>query len=346
MPVDPGQITEDLKKYAQEIGVDLIGITKALPPDSVTKKNIRNFLDEGRQGDMTYLQKLPANFDPRALLPDAKSIIVIGLNYYQKKPTSSSPDLQTGIIARYAHGRDYHKVLRGKIRQIQRHLNQNIADIQTKICVDSTPIIEKYYAVQAGLGFIGKNTTLINPKIGSFFVLGELLTDFEFDYDRPLSAQREGAVIGSSGSRSQAYQAGGSCAECTRCLEACPTKALTAPRTMDARKCISYLTIENKNPIPKNLANKMQNRIFGCDICQEVCPYNIAFAKQTKNPDFNKKIAGHEIPLREIEQIKSDEEYCTRFAGSPLMRAKRDGLQRNGQVAATNAPHIKGPRVP
>lgn len=312
MATESSQLTAEIKAFANSISVDLFGITKAIPPSTQAERHVRSFIEQNREGEMTYLKKLPDTQDPKALLPEAKSIIIIGLNYYQQKPETPPSE---GRIARYAHGRDYHKVLKATLKKIENFLLEKIPNAKTRICVDSAPIMEKYYAEQAGLGFIGKNTTLINPKIGSFFVLGELLTDQEFNYNKPIS---------------------GTCGECTRCLDSCPTKALTAPCTMDARKCISYLTIEKKGEISPDLAAKMKNQIFGCDICQEVCPYNKAHARQTQNSDFNNPIAGHSIPLREIEQIKTDEQYTARFAGSPLMRAKRTGLQRNARIAKFN----------
>jgi len=219
-------------------------------------------------------------------------------------------------IARYAHGRDYHKVLKKLLKQLAAYINEQDPSAQTKLCVDSAPLLEKAYAVRAGLGFIGKNTTLITPQYGSYVLLGEILTNLELEYDQP---------------------ADGTCGTCTRCIDACPTKAFAGPRELDAKRCISYLTIEHKGPIPQEFHKPMANWIFGCDICQEVCPYNKQFAKPLQLEAFKKvTIAGSSIPLDEILAIKDDEEYVARFAGSPLMRAKRAGLQRNARIVKKN----------
>jgi epoxyqueuosine reductase len=236
-------------------------------------------------------------------LQGAKSVIVIGVNYYQEAVKTPAG---YGKIARYAWGRDYHKILQGILKKLESFIANNEPGAQCKICVDSSPLLEKNYAVRAGLGFIGKNTTLINPQYGSFIVLGELLTTQKLEYDKPIK---------------------GTCGNCTRCLDVCPTKALIAAGEMDARRCISYLTIENKGAIKKSFQKNIGNRLFGCDTCQEACPYNQTFAKPTTNPDFKKTIAGSSLPLKEIAAIKTDTEFLNRFAGSPLMRAKRKGLQ-------------------
>jgi epoxyqueuosine reductase len=302
-------LTSDLKAYIKNLNVDLVGIAQATQ-DTEVVSFYQNFLKEKRYGDMKYLKDNFKNADPQKLLPGAKSIIVIGLNYYQQKPAAKK---EQGLVARYAHGRDYHKVIRSILKKVETYLREKEPAVKTKICVDSAPLFEKYYAVKAGLGFIGKNTTVINPQIGSFFVLGEMITDLELVYDKPMP---------------------GSCGTCERCLAACPTKALTAPKKLDARRCVSYLTIEKKGSIPAAYkpALKTSRYIFGCDICQEVCPYNKAHAKPTKNPDFNKPIAGHSIRLKEIIKMKTDAQYVARFAGSPLMRAKLKGLKRNARA--------------
>ncbi len=303
-----------IKDYAlNQIGVDLIGITKA-SPSKEGKAHLENFITEQRHGDMSYLENSELRTNPESILPGAKSVIVIGINYYREKP-ETPPD--QGRIARYAYGRDYHKVIKKTLKQLIQHLESEQPDSQNRACVDSAPLLEKDYAIKAGLGFIGKNTTLINPNKGSFLLLGEILTTLDLESDQNKA---------------------GTCGSCTRCLDACPTNALTEPFKMDARRCISYLTIEHQGEIEPDLANKMGNLIFGCDICQEVCPYNQAFAKPLKfEPLKAVKIAGDSISLDEILAIKDDEEYLQKFAGSPLMRAKRKGLQRNARIAKHNS---------
>jgi epoxyqueuosine reductase len=307
--LNKSSFTRQLKKYAGAFGADLIGITPATV-ERLAVLQFKEFLKEGRAADMDYLENNFKNSSPKKMLPGAKSVIVIGLNYYQKKPALKKGH---GNVARYAYGRDYHKVIKAVLKKIEKFILEAYPQTKTRICVDSAPLFEKYFAVKAGLGFIGKNTTVINPLIGSFFVLGEIITDQEFDFDKPIN---------------------GTCGSCERCLKACPTKALVSAGKMDARRCVSYLTIEKKGPTPaafKQALNKCRF-IFGCDICQEVCPYNKAHAKPTTIKDLKKAIAGHSIPLKEIAAIKTDEEFVARFAGSPLMRAKRAGLTRNARA--------------
>ena len=250
--------------------------------------------------------------------PGAKAIIVLALNYYREKP-DTPPD--HGRISRYAWGRDYHKVFRGILKDLLQYLQENFPGHQHKLCVDSAPLMEKVYANQAGIGFYGKNSILISPTIGSYFLLGELVTTLDLIADTPPKTITNAT-----------------CGTCTRCRDACPTGALDIPGQIDARRCISYLTIESKNPIPSEFASDTSNLIMGCDICQEVCPYNIRLAKPATHPAFTTgKIAGDQIPLAEILQICNDQQYLQRFAGSPLMRAKRLGLIKNAINAAVNA---------
>jgi epoxyqueuosine reductase len=303
---------QKIKDFATENGADIIGFTPA-EFDAEGEKKLQKFIAEGRNADMKYLENFSDRVNPQKLLPGAKSIIVIGVNYF--RPDAKLP-AGHGRVARYARGRDYHKILHGILKKIERFIALVAPEEKSKICVDSSPILEKPYAVKAGLGFIGKNTTLINPKFGSFLVLGELITTLKLDYDKPVV---------------------GTCGTCTRCLDACPTKALIAAGQMDARRCISYLTIENKGAIPKKFHEAIGARIFGCDTCQEACPYNQTLAHPATHPDFTKQIAGESLPIKEIAAIRTDAQYLARFAGSPLMRTKRKGLQRNAEIVAANA---------
>jgi epoxyqueuosine reductase len=358
--------SQKIKTFAKSIGIDLIGFAPALP-DEEGQTRLRDFLKEQRHGNMLYLEDSFKRTHPQELLPGAKSVIVIAVNYYREaEPVPAG----NGRFARYAYGRDYHKVIKKLLKQIEAFIIQNAPNALCKPCVDSAPLLEKSYAVRAGLGFLGKNTTLITPEFGSFVLLGELLTTLELDYDKPKT---------------------GTCGTCARCLAACPTKALIGPGQMAATRCISYLTIENARTgcigaagqscsaspdserdeevimqkgkpgiglsetpqkssgdgdtrpgarikqIPKEFQAPMGDRIFGCDVCQEVCPYNKAFAKPLQLPALRDvKIAGFSIPLAEILSIKTDADFTRRFAGSPVMRAKRAGLQRNARVAMKN----------
>lgn len=304
--------TEQLRTFARSVGADLVGFASA-EPDIQGEKLLQEFLDQSRQGSMHYLEDAHKRTHPQELLPGAKSVMVIAVNYYRDVPALPAGH---GRFARYAYGRDYHKVIKSLLKKIERYILENHPDAVCKPCVDSVPLLEKSYAVRAGLGFLGKNTTLITPEFGSYVLLGELLTTLELDYDKPKD---------------------GTCGTCTRCMEACPTKALIGPGRMNATRCISYLTIENKGPIPEEFRGKMGNWVFGCDICQEVCPYNKAFAKPLQLQAFKEvKIAGLSLPLDEILDIQDDEEFTKRFAGSPVMRTKKAGLQRNARFVLEN----------
>jgi len=307
-------ISHEIKEFAKSKGASLIGFAPA-EFDEIGGEHLKSFVQQGRQGSMSYLEDYEKRVDPQKLLPGAKSVIVIAVNYYREVP--STPEGH-GSIARYAYGRDYHKVIKKLLQNIAQFIEEKEPEAKTKLCVDTAPLLEKSYAVKAGIGFIGKNTTLITPECGSYVLLGEILTDLRLEYDKPSE---------------------GTCGTCTRCLEGCPTKALTKPHEMDAKRCISYLTIEHKGPIPKQLQKPMGKRIFGCDICQEVCPYNKSLAKPGANKDFQKPIAGSSIRLKEILNMKTDEQFLDRFAGSPLMRTKRSGLQRNAKIARQNSRH-------
>ncbi len=308
------QIAEQIKTYATtELGISLIGFCRAeILHDA--KKKLQEFINAGLQGEMKYLEDINRRTDPNYVLPGAKSVIAIAVNYYREQDPIEADE---GRIARYAYGRDYHKVLKKLLKQLQKFLDTNWPNHQHRLCVDSAPLMEKAYAEKAGLGFYGKNTTLISPQLGSFFLLGEILTTLDLPADSPTS---------------------GTCGNCTRCLDACPTQALISPGRMDARRCISYMTIETKEAIPDEFSQATKNLIMGCDICQEVCPYNKAFAKPlTLEPLKSVRIAGNSIPLLEILYLRDSTDYLARFAGSPLMRPKREGLIKNALNAAHNA---------
>ncbi len=314
------KISDKIKHFASSLGVDLIGIAPA-NYDERAEQNLANFIKEGRHGQMAYLENYQKRVRPQELLQGAKSVIVIGINYYRDVPETPPNE---GRLARYAFGRDYHKVIKKILKQLSEFIQKNAPDSKNFICVDSGPILEKNYAVKAGLGFIGKNTTLITPEFGSFVLLGEILTTLELDYDAPRD---------------------GTCGTCDRCQKACPTQAIIAPGKLDARRCISYLTIENREEIPAQFHKPMGNLIFGCDICQEVCPYNKINAKPLTLEALKAvKIAGSSIALQEILNLKTDEEFLKRFAGSPVMRAKRKGLIRNAKIAHKNSQNAQRPQ--
>lgn len=317
--------TQKLKSFAlNNLGFSDCKITRALnkPKD---EQFYQNWLNQNHHGQMDYLIKhSPLKTNPKKILPNAKSIILVTLNYYQKHQNSG----QNGRVARYAWGRDYHKIFKKKLQKLDQFLKELYPQAQTRFFADSGPLLERSYATQSNLGYIGKNTMLITPKFGSWVLIGEIIIDQKLDYDQFNSTEH------------------GICGTCTRCITVCPTKALKSDYTIDANLCISYQTIENKGPIPEKLRPLIGDWIFGCDLCQEVCPHNFR-QKETYQPNFTTAIAGSEIDLAEILSIQTEQEFLARFAGSPLMRAKLAGLQRNACVVAGNLkrkdllPHLK-----
>jgi epoxyqueuosine reductase len=263
-------------------------------------------------------------------LPNAQSIIVVGLNYYTLDlPGEVKNDPSRGLIARYAWGVDYHDVMTPRLEELAQFVQEESRrtsipmPVETKVYVDTGPVLERDCALRAGLGFIGKNTCLINPRMGSWLFLGVVITDVTLTPTlSPRPSPNKGERVG--------------CGTCTRCLTACPTNAFPAPHVLDARKCISYLTIELKGSIPVELRPLLGNHIFGCDICQDVCPWPTRFATPTKERSFYPIDLDRAAPkLIDLAQL-SEEEFKRRFAGTPLLRTKRRGLLRNVAVALGN----------
>jgi epoxyqueuosine reductase len=240
-----------IKSYAHSIGFDLIGIAPSRPlPEH--QDTLKNWISGGMNADMNFIARdIQKRTDPSSLLEGVKSVIVTGINYFtlEKQGGEGIP-----VISKYAYGRDYHMVVGEKLNSLLSYIISIRPEASGKICVDSSPILEKAWAKEAGLGWIGKNSILINNKIGSFIFLGEILLDIELSYDKPFSEDF--------------------CGNCNLCLNACPTNAINGNKTIDANKCISWLTVENKKIIPEHFKANMNGRIFGCDICQDVCPYN------------------------------------------------------------------------
>ncbi len=297
-------MNKEIKKFAKELGFDLFRIIDANPlPEEADR--LRIWLNRGFEGDMDYLDKDPQKrTDPQKILPEAKSIICLGMNYYQKVDPASNCK-----VARYAFGKDYHKVIEKKLKKIRQFIIEKTDATKQdfKLYSDAGPFLERAFAAKAGLGFIGKNTTLITPEFGSWVFLAEIITTLELEIDPPIQK-----FIGACGS-------------CDRCIKACPTKALNKPYELDARKCISYQTIENKGELTADI----RDRAFGCDICQEVCPHNCR-AIITKSQDFLNHIAGPSLNPNEINQM-TQQEFDQKFTGSPLKRAGLKNLKRNIQ---------------
>ncbi|MGQ9698619.1 MAG: tRNA epoxyqueuosine(34) reductase QueG [Armatimonadota bacterium] len=302
------RLARAVKERALELGFDFVGIAPALP--SPHAKFFAEWLGQGFAGDMAYLARDPARrADPRSIVPGAKSVVSLAVSYHSGDP----PERQTGFgrVARYAWSRDYHEVLVELLDKLTSLIRRETGGAACKAYCDTGPVLERDFAMLAGIGWIGKNTCLVNPQAGSWLFLAEVITEAEMEPDPPMPDL---------------------CGTCQRCLDACPTGALVAPRCLDARRCISYLTIELKAAVPRELRPLIGDRIFGCDLCQEVCPYNrrpVPSRLPSLQPDLDLSM----LCLAELLNM-SEEAFRSRFRHSPIMRAKRRGLQRNAAVSA------------
>ena len=309
-------LTSAVKAEAMRLGFDMVGIATALPPPHADA--LDPWLAAGHAGELAYLARNAAKrSDPQQVVQGAQSIISVGMHYRTAEPPRDLwNDPSRGQISRYAWGVDYHDVLLPKLRLLQGWLERTVGRAEIgRSYVDTGPVLERAVGVAAGLGFQGKNTLLIHPRQGSWFVLGELIVDVALVPDQP--------------------QAIGGCGTCTRCQVACPTQAFVGPWVLDARRCISYLTIELKGPIPRELRPLIGNRIFGCDVCQEVCPWNVRWGQFTREASFAPQDDVIAPSLLELMAL-DDEGFRTRFRGSPVKRTKRRGLLRNAAVALGN----------
>lgn len=263
------------------------------------------WLKKGMHGEMRYMENhFDKRLDPRMLVDGAKSVISLGLNYY---PGRQQHDPHTPKISKYAYGADYHSVIKGKLKQLLEVINEKIGEVNGRAFVDSAPVLDKAWAKKAGLGWMGKNTNLINSKSGSFFFLAELIVDIDLEYDVVPTADH--------------------CGTCTRCIDACPTDAIMAPYVVDGSRCISYLTIELKNEIPRQFKGKMDNWMFGCDICQDVCPWN-KFSVLHNEEAFYPHPDLYGMTSRDWEDITEDV-FKKIFKNSAVKRTKFTGLKRN-----------------
>lgn len=309
--MNSGERAAIVKKIAAEIGFDRCGIAlaAAIPHGDY----LRRWLAKGRAGTMGYLHRhVESRVDVRAWLPSARSVIVAALNYHQPEPDSSG-DTQRGRVAMYAWGEDYHVVVREKLEQLVSRLREQIAEpFDAKVCVDTSAIIERELAAMAGIGWIGKNTMVLDASLGSYFFLGEIMTDLELTLDTPQTDH---------------------CGTCTRCLDACPTQAFPRPYEMDARQCISYLTIEHRGEIDPALADKLGEWVFGCDVCQQVCPYN-KDAPLTREARFAPARDDAARPLLSDILMWDDAAYQDFTKGRATDRARLDMWKRNARLAS------------
>ncbi|MEO8946222.1 MAG: tRNA epoxyqueuosine(34) reductase QueG [Gemmatimonadaceae bacterium] len=307
-----GSIEDRIKERASALGFDLVGIATLGTVESAG--HFDEWIAAGYAGEMGYLERAAEKrHDTRLPFEGVRSAVVVAMNYGGTQPP--------GPVARYARGDDYHDVMVDRLNELRDWIEGEVGHaVRAKPYVDTGPILERDLARRAGLGWIGKSTNLINPELGSFFFLGELLLDLDLRADDPFEMDR--------------------CGSCTRCLDACPTNAFVAPRVLDATKCISYQTIEQKGPIAETLREAIGEHLYGCDVCQDVCPWNVKFSRDATESAYAPRefIAGKNAHTLADDVLAMDDEmFRTVFKKSAIKRAKRGGLARNAEVVLRNA---------
>jgi epoxyqueuosine reductase len=301
--------TEAVRRFIlDELGFDLVGFA---PAERMKEEGVRyeEWIALGHHGSMEWMERnVEKRRDVREILPSARSVIVVACNYYTPHEHPDHPD--HAKVSRYAWGRDYHNFLPKKLKKLDAFIRSLRPEAESRYYVDTGPVLEKQWAVRAGLGWMGKHTNVITRSLGSWVFLGVLISSVEFDYDDPIPDF---------------------CGSCTRCIDACPTDAIIAPYQLDATRCISYITIEQKpkQEIDPGLGGKLDNWAFGCDICQDVCPWN-RFRQPTDEGDFEPRPGMLDLTIGELREM-SDEEFARRFQGSPVRRATAEGLRRNAR---------------
>jgi epoxyqueuosine reductase len=322
-----------LERLGADAGFERLGVAAAWHPEMRELEMFTQWVDAGFAGEMEYLKRRNEDGEYKRgsleqALPWAKSVIVAAMNYNSSAPKSTEPAEETsGWISRYAHSlRDYHDTVLGALRRVEsaltEHLRSGGREVTTRSYVDTGPVLERVYAKYAGIGWVGKNTCIINQELGSWIFLGVIVTSLEFSQfvaDEKLDIAPD------------------RCGSCTRCIDACPTQAIIAPRQMDASRCIAYFTIEKRGEIPKDMREKIGRHVFGCDICQDVCPWNRK-APVTTNPNFQPDESLVNPGLGDLARM-SQQEFRQRFRGSPIARTKYSGLMRNVAVAMGNSGH-------
>ena len=297
--------TQLIKTEAKRLGFLSCGISKAQFLEEEAPR-LEKWLSQEMHGEMKYMENhFDKRLDPTKLVQDSKSVVSLLLNYY---PDQIQEDKSAPKISKYAYGTDYHFVIKDKLKSLLNFINEEIGEINGRAFVDSAPVLDKAWAAKSGLGWIGKNSNLLTQKVGSFYFIAELILDLELDYDQPITDH---------------------CGTCTACIDACPTQAIVEPYVVDGSKCISYFTIELKNEIPLSVKGQFENWMFGCDICQDVCPWN-RFSKSHNEPLFNSNPKLLSMTQTDWEEI-TEEVFQKIFKKSAVKRTKFSGLQRNIQ---------------
>jgi epoxyqueuosine reductase len=313
--MDRKSAASEVKRIALEEGFDRAGIARLTP--SSTAGAFTRWLADGRQAGMAYLERhLEIREDPRLLFDGARSILCVAMQYFPRTGEEApDPESIWPRVARYARGEDYHRFLRAALKRVAARIEERFPGAGTRACVDTAPLLEREWAARAGLGAIGKNTNLLHPEGGSWFLLGEVLLTLDLAPDEPVADL---------------------CGECTRCLDACPTGALTAPYELDSRRCISYWTIEHRGEIPEPMRDKLAGWLFGCDICQEVCPWNRQ-AAPSGNGGFATPPERRGLDLARLLETPV-EELRESLRRTPLLRPGVEGLRRNARLLVAAGP--------
>ncbi len=314
---NPSELKAWIKAQALELGFSDCVIAK--PDAQVELARLQAYLDRGYHGDMKFLEEnLEKRANPALLVPNTKSIICVRMDYLVETPEPRVVPFapNSAIIARYARGRDYHKTLRGRLKILATKIREKVGEFDSRPFADSAPIFEKSLAENAGMGWTGKHTLLIHKKSGSFFVLGELFTSLDLPFDEAASKH---------------------CGSCTACIDICPTQAIVEPYVLDARRCIAYLTIEYKGIIPEDLRRGIGNRVFGCDDCQLICPWN-SFAQTTSVTDFHPRHGLDQVSLLDLWQW-DEATFLASTEGSPMRRTGYQSFMRNIAIGLGNAPY-------
>jgi len=294
--------TELIKSEAKRLGFLSCGISKAAFLEEEAPR-LEKWLNKNMHGEMSYMENhFDKRLDPTKLVDDSKSVISLLLNYY---PEKVQPD-DSLKVSKYAYGHDYHHVIKSKLKELQEFISENIGEVSGRAFVDSAPVLDKAWAAKSGLGWIGKHSNLLTQRVGSFYFIAELIIDLELEYDAPTTDH---------------------CGTCTACIDACPTQAIVDPYVVDGSKCISYFTIELKNEIPTSVKGKFDDWIFGCDVCQDVCPWN-KFSKTHNEPLFNPHPDLLSMTKKDWEEITEDV-FRKVFQKSAVKRTKFSGLTRN-----------------
>jgi len=313
LQIDRYQLAGQIRLRARKLGFDLVGIAAAEPSEH--REYLKRWLDDGQAGTMHYLaRRFEERTDPAAYLPGARSVVCAAINYHVAlEQVPEDQRAHHGKVARYALGEDYHEHLKQRLFALADWMREVVPEAQTRVCVDTAPVMEKELAARAGIGWQGKNTCTINERIGSWLLLGEVITTLDLPHDEPAIDR---------------------CGTCTRCIDACPTGAITAPYQLDARRCISYLNIEHRGEIELPLQRLIGEWLYGCDICQDVCPWN-SKAPDANDPALQPRFPTGTINLRQVLSWGPDE-YRAALRGSAMKRVKLPVLQRNARIVLSN----------